>query len=70
MTSLRLFSFVRGMGDSVKDFHFYPMKGFHPNGGLFKTQDLSDEKKAKIDAMFTETLLTFKASPEFFDCFA
>jgi len=60
MTSIRLFNFVRDIGQPVSDFHFYPTKGFHPNGGLFKTKDLTDDKKGAIDNLYTQSLLTFK----------
>eukprot|EP00971_Amphidinium_carterae_P321306 6386068-Amphidinium_carterae.1 len=60
MTSIRLFNFIRGGGEPVKDYHFYPTKGFHPNGGLFKTRELTDDKKNAMEGMFTATMLTFK----------
>jgi len=61
MTSIRLFNFIRESGEAVKDFHFYPTKGFHPSGGLFKTKELADDKKAALDSMYTGSLLTFKS---------
>ena len=65
MTAIRVFTFVRAGDSTVQDFHFYPTKGFNPNGGLFKTKDLTNEKKSEIESMYQESVGTFKAGATF-----
>jgi magnesium-transporting ATPase (P-type) len=63
MTAIRLFTFMRSSGGvPVQDFRFYPTKGFIPNGGLFKSSELTNANKEKMDTMYTGSINTFKSS--------
>jgi len=64
MTAIRLMTFVRSAGEARQDFHFYPTKGFIPNGGLFKTADLMEhgaEKKKELDGVYNGSIDSFGA---------
>lgn len=55
MTATRLTGFVRfpGPGLAVKRaLRFYPLKGFHPSGGVFREEDLTAERMAAMDSIF------------------
>merc|ERR1719502_2223086 len=60
MTAIRLSTFVRNKAkEQVQDFNFYPTKGFIPNGGLFRSADLTEKAKSGMDAMYTASIETF-----------
>jgi magnesium-transporting ATPase (P-type) len=60
MTAMRVFTFVRSPTEvPVQDFRFYPTKGFIPNGGLFKSKDLTDDTKATMDEMYVSSANSF-----------
>jgi magnesium-transporting ATPase (P-type) len=60
MTAIRMFTFVRNASQPpVQDLRFYPQKGFIPNGGLFKSSDLSVDCRSAMDATYTESVDSF-----------
>jgi len=54
MTALRLFTFVRGVDKGVQPMSFWPTKGFNPNGGLFKTDELTNDKKDAMNQLYDQ----------------
>mmetsp|Transcript_104818 Transcript_104818/g.296554 ORF Transcript_104818/g.296554 Transcript_104818/m.296554 type:complete len:1177 (-) Transcript_104818:82-3612(-) len=55
MTATRLTGFVRFPGPGLavrRALRFYPLKGFHPSGGVFREEDLTDERMAAMDSIF------------------
>jgi magnesium-transporting ATPase (P-type) len=56
MTALRMFTFVRGLGQGVQGLSFYPTKGFNPNGGCFLTDELTLEKKDAMDKLYDQNV--------------
>lgn len=55
MTATRLTGFLRfsGTGEAIRrGYKFYPLKGFHPSGGVFKEEELTAESKGKMDGIF------------------
>merc|ERR1719240_257893 len=61
MTAIRLFTYVRSASNFVQDFQFYPTKGFNPNGGLFKTAELTVDVKKQMEELFLKG--TFNSGP-------
>uniref|UniRef100_A0A0G4HGD6 P-type sodium-transporting ATPase4 n=1 Tax=Chromera velia CCMP2878 TaxID=1169474 RepID=A0A0G4HGD6_9ALVE len=56
MTAVKLVTFAASdVGDkSGQSFSFYPTKAFHPNGGVFKTEDLDPEKQERMAAAWND----------------
>jgi len=65
MTGIRLFTFMRAGDSSIQDLHFYPTKGFNPNGGLFKTKELTLEAKTSMEGIFEGSRETFGSGSHF-----
>lgn len=63
MTAELLTGFVRPSDPSARPaephkFSFYPLKGFHPSGGVFLTTDLTSQARERMDQLFDLTTET------------